>query len=68
MVTLVFPAAWAEVVQVIEVGVNETTLHADPPTSTRAPGKNEDPVRVRVVPPVLLPAAGVTELRVGATW
>ena len=66
-ITSTVPAARAEVVAVIEVGLTTVTLvAAAPPKLTVAPDEKPVPVIVTDVPPLVLPEVGEIAVTVGA--
>ena len=63
--TFLAPALPAGVVQVIDVAVTTTLVHATPPTVTVAPETKPVPVMVIGVPPAVDPDDGVIDVMVG---
>ena len=67
-VTVTVAVAWAGVFtvrEVVPVTWTVTPWLPEPNVTVVAPVRNPEPVRVRVVPPAVLPAFGVTLVRVG---
>ena len=64
--TLTTPAGCAPVVPLMVVLVTVTPVSATPPTVADAPAWKLVPLIVTVVPPVVGPLVGETELTVGA--